>query len=120
MKRGIKQICKNCKLFDERNGECSVIILHEGEKMRIPVDPEDNCFFEQQYFDPTTKAVEEFADEIKQVKIWVENEKGEKVAGDGVVKMEYPEGFFGTPIEENYPDDSEEFKEFMKEFFQED
>lgn len=91
----IKKICGNCKLFDEIKNECCVVILHEGQRLKIPVDREDNCFFENKYFDPTTKALENFTEEVKQVKFWVENEKGEKINGNGVVKIEYPEGFFG-------------------------
>lgn len=90
----IDPICKNCRLFDPKNKICRVVILHEGERINIPVDAEDPCFFEQQYFDPTTKAMEDF-NEIKQVRFWVEDEKGQKTNKNGTVKMEYPEGFFG-------------------------
>jgi len=94
MKKKIEPICKNCRLYNPARGLCSVVILHEGERVNIPVDPTDQCFFEQQYFDPTTGAIEDF-NEIKQVKFWVENDKGQKTNKDGVVKIEYPEGFFG-------------------------
>ena len=90
----IKKICKNCKLFDPSKSECAVVILHEGKRINIPVESNDPCFFEQEYFDPTTKAIENL-NEIKEVKFWVENEKGEKTSGDGTVKMEYPEDFWG-------------------------
>lgn len=95
----IQRICNNCKLFNPHSSECSVVILHEGERHRIPVDPQDECFFEGMYFDPTTKAMEDFAGDIKEVKFWVENEKGEKTNKNGTVKMEYPEGFFGKNAE---------------------
>ena len=39
------------------------------------------------------------ADEIKEVKFWVENEKGEKIDGNGIVKIEYPKGFFAPIID---------------------
>lgn len=93
--KNIKKICANCKLFDPSKSICSVVILHEGKRHKIPVEASDNCFFEGEYFDPTTNALEVFADEIKEVKFWVENQEGEKIKGDGVVKIEYPEGFFG-------------------------
>lgn len=92
----IQRICKNCKLYDPSRGECSVVILHEGQRVKIPVDPQDECFYEGVYFDPTTKAMEDFSGDIQQVKFWVENDKGQKTDKNGVVKMEYPEGFFGT------------------------
>ena len=94
----IKKICGNCKLFDESKNQCCVVVLHEGQRIKIPVSAEDDCFFEKDYFDPTTKAMEKFSEEIKQVKFWVENENGEKTNQNGVVKIEYPEGFFGDDI----------------------
>lgn len=95
-KKQIKKICNNCRLYNPEQHNCSVVILHEGQRHRIPVSPEDACFFEGEYFDPTTKAIDSFAAEIKEVKFWVENKDGEKIDGDGVVKIEYPEGFFGV------------------------
>jgi hypothetical protein len=95
-KKEIKKICMNCKLFDAENSTCAVVVLHEGQRLRLPVSAEDACFFEGQYFDPTTQAKQSFADEIKQVRFWVENKDGEKTDGDGIVKIEYPEGFFGV------------------------
>lgn len=98
-KKQVERICNNCRLFNPKARECSVVILVEGNRHRIPVDAEDPCFFEGEYFDPTTKAMENFAENIQEVKFWVENDKGEKTAGDGIVKMEYPEGFFGEDEE---------------------
>lgn len=94
-KKQIKRICKNCKLYDPQQNHCSVIILHEGARVHLPVDPADPCFYEGEYFDPTTKAIENFADDLKEVKFWVENEEGQRIGGEGIVKMEYPEGFLG-------------------------
>ncbi len=101
MKSGkkIEHICKNCKLYDPSKNECCVVILHEGERLKLPVEPNDTCFFEGECFDPTTAALESFAKEIQQVRFWVENEEGKPTNGDGVVKMEYPEGFFGENIQ---------------------
>lgn len=100
MKKQIERICKNCKLFNPQKLECSVVVLNEGKRYRLPVDPGDSCFFEEEYFDPTTKAMEAFGEDVKEVKFWVENEKGEKTSGNGTVKMEYPEGFFGKSLTE--------------------
>jgi hypothetical protein len=91
----IERICRNCKLFNPDTSECAVVILYEGQRLRLPVLAHEPCFFESQYFDPTTKAMEDFAGDIQQVRFWVENDKGEKTNGDGIVKIEYPEGFFG-------------------------
>lgn len=101
-KKEIQKVCKNCKLFNPSTSECSVVIIHEGQRCKLPVIAEEACFFEGMYFDPTTKAMESFSEDIKEVKFWVENEKGEKTNGDGVVKIEYPEGFFGDELEEKF------------------
>lgn len=95
MKKQIAKICKNCKLYNPAKNHCSVVILHEGERIHIPVDSIDPCFFEGEYFDPTSKAMESFIEDVKEVRFWVEDEQGEKTAGDGVVKIEYPDNFFG-------------------------
>lgn len=97
--KNIQKICGNCKLFDPQKNECGVTILHEGNRVKLPVSSEDSCFFEEEYFDPTTKALDNFSNEIQEVKFWVENQKGEKTNGNGVVKIEYPEGFFGKNID---------------------
>jgi hypothetical protein len=100
-KKCIERICGNCQLFDEQKQECAVVILHEGERHHLPVEAKDSCFYEQEYFDPTTKAIEDF-NEIQEVQFWVENPKGEKVDGNGIVKMRYPtKGFFGVGAEED-------------------
>lgn len=99
MRRSISKICKNCKLFDLNKSECSILILHEGKKIRLPVDANDSCFYEGEYFDPISNIQENFAHDVKQVRIWVEDEKGEKTNENGTVKIEYPEGFFGENID---------------------
>jgi hypothetical protein len=92
-KKQVERICRNCKLFDASKSECAIVVLHEGQRHRLPVLAHEPCFFEGAYFDPTTKAVEDFAGDIKEVKFWVEDKHGQKTDGDGTVKMEYPEGF---------------------------
>lgn len=102
----IERICSNCRLFDGLNRLCTVVILINEKKINIPVDAEDPCFFEQEFvakhevaFADGKKIVEEKftpADELQQVRLWVEDPKtGEKTDKDGIVKIEYPEGFFG-------------------------
>lgn len=100
MKKNIKRICKNCRLFDPAKSECSVVVLFEGQRTKLPVLAEEACFFEEMYFDPTTKAMEDFAEDIQQVRFWVEDAEGQKTDGNGTVKMEYPEGFFGSKIDD--------------------
>tara|TARA_Y100000034_G_scaffold124273_1_gene172216 strand:+ start:2287 stop:2616 length:330 start_codon:yes stop_codon:yes gene_type:complete len=106
----VERICKNCKLFNPETNRCAVVILHGGEKYNLPVDERDTCFFEDQFtaitpkFDRSgnLKSIDEetFTPEIQEVKWWVEDPNtGETTDGDGVVKIEYPQGFFGK--EEN-------------------
>jgi hypothetical protein len=40
--------------------------------------------------------MDELGIDVKQVRWWTEDEKGQKTDGNGVVKIEYPEGFFGS------------------------
>lgn len=91
----IEPKCKNCRLYDSARSICRVVVLHEGERINLPVDAEDQCFFEQTYFDPVTRQFETF-NEVQEVKFWVEDKNGKKTDKDGTVKIEYPEGFFGN------------------------
>ena len=92
--------CKNCLLFD--GNFCKVVILHEGERIHIPVEAEDLCFFENKFEAISQEEkngeilnkTEEFQTEVQEVKFWVEDEEGNKTDGNGVVKIKYPEGFF--------------------------
>ena len=79
-----KPKCKNCRLFDKKNSSCKVSILIDGKKYNMPVDPEDNCHRL------------ELDIPIEQVRWWVEDpESGEQTNKNGIVKIEYPENFFG-------------------------
>lgn len=98
----IDRICNNCKLYDPGTSTCSVVVLHEGNRYRLPVLPKDPCFFEKGVFDPKDEKFDDFAGDIKQVRFWVENEKGQKTDKDGTVKMEYPEGFFGDKADDMF------------------
>lgn len=101
-KKPIEKICNNCRLFDPANKLCKVTVLYEGRKINIPVDPEDSCFFEQEYFDPKTNQKSDF-NEIREIKVWVENETGER-SNKGVVKVEMP-----NEIETSKPEEEDEF-----------
>jgi sugar phosphate isomerase/epimerase len=115
-KKRIERICRNCKLFDPAKSECAVVVLHEGQRLHLPVLAKDPCFFEGEYFDATSKAKEDFAGEIKEVKFWVENKQGQKTDGNGIVKMEYPEGFLGTGADEmlGLDDNDPDVYEYLK------
>lgn len=104
-KKSIERICGNCKLYDPGQCHCAVVIIADelmerelgiqnGTRWHMPVDSKDKCVYEEKYFNPTTKATEDF-NEIKEVKFWVENERGQKTDGRGTVKIQYPDGFFG-------------------------
>lgn len=88
-KNKIKEICGNCKLYCPKDRVCSIIILFEGEKKNIPVDAEDLCFFKDSGMN------QGFIEDVQEVKLWTEDEDGKKIDGDGIVKIEYPKGFYG-------------------------
>lgn len=76
--------CKNCLLYDRNKGVCKVAILVDGEQIHLPVFPEDDCHMDQ------------LGIPVQQVRWWVEDRKtGKPTDGDGVVKIEYPNEFFG-------------------------
>ena len=78
----IEQICGNCLLYNHEKSECKVVVLIGGKEYHMPVFPKDKCH------------MEELGIEIQQVRWWVEDEEGRPTAGNGEVKIEYPEGFF--------------------------
>lgn len=76
--------CGNCLLFDRSEEVCKVAILINGNKFHMPVSPEDRCH------------MDELGIPVDQVRWWVEDPKtGEKTNENGVVKIEYPDNFFG-------------------------
>lgn len=83
-KKKVEPICNNCLCFDREKGRCKVAVLIEGKQFHMPVYPGDHCH------------MDELGIPVQQVRWWVEDEKGNPTSGDGVVKMEYPEGFFGN------------------------
>ena len=96
-KKKVKEICKNCKLFNAKESWCQIVVLHEGERHHLPVHPNDKCFFETEFLAANEEGeLETFKPEIKEVKFWVEDPvTGEKTDQDGIVKVQYPDGFFG-------------------------
>lgn len=80
----MEPVCGNCLLFDRGKEICKVAILVEGQTMHMPVDPKDHCH------------MDELGIPVEQVRWWVEDPStGEATDGNGTVKIEYPEGFFG-------------------------
>lgn len=82
-KQPVEPKCKNCLLCDRERGLCKVAVLINGEQVHMPVFPEDNCHFD------------ELGIPVEQVRWFVEDPETGKPAKKGVVKIEYPEGFFG-------------------------
>ena len=109
-KKPVEEICGNCRLFNGDKRICKVVVLYAGERINIPVDPQDKCFYQNKFtaIHPVDKDIkEDFNVDIQEVKFWMEDpvtgEKlGENSKKKGVVKMEYPEGFFGP---ETKPED---------------
>lgn len=108
-KKKIKHICNNCRLFDPGTNRCGVVVLLDGKQTHLPVEPRDPCFFEQEYINPETHLPEDF-NEIRQVKLWVEDEIGDK-SNCGEVKIEYPHGAFGIEDCGDYVDNPFEGEE---------
>jgi hypothetical protein len=92
-KKPVEPICKNCRLFDSVNLQCGVVILHEGKKLNLPVEPNDKCFFESEYIgiNPDNGTQQNFKIEVEQVRAWVEHPKSGEKTESGVVKIEFPE-----------------------------
>jgi hypothetical protein len=85
-KRKVEPKCKNCLLYDRQKGVCKVAILIDGNQYHMPVFPEDHCH------------MDELGIPVQQVRWYVEDPNtGQPTDGDGVVKIEYPEDFFGPP-----------------------
>jgi hypothetical protein len=95
-KRKLKPICRNCVLFAPEQHICKVVILNEGERMNIPVDADDPCFFKNKFIALKNDGQkEQFQPEIDQVRWWVEDPKTGEAAENGIVKVQFPKDFFG-------------------------
>ena len=98
-KKVIEPRCRNCKLYDWEHKACKVIILYEGARINVPMDPNDICLYEDKFIeilpdkDGQFKA-KEFSVKPEQVKMWVENPITGKRSNKGVVKIETPESFW--------------------------
>jgi hypothetical protein len=81
-----KEVCGNCRIYNPEKGTCGVAVLIEGKQYHMPVFPKDKCH------------MEELGIEIQQVRWWVEGQDGKPTDGDGKVKIEYPNNFFGKEL----------------------
>ena len=82
-KKEPEKICGNCLVYNHEKQQCKVAVLIEGKDYYMPVSPKDKCH------------MDELGIPVQQVRWWVEDEKGTPTKGNGTVKIEYPEGFFG-------------------------
>jgi|LakMenEpi03Aug12_release.lakeMendotaPanAssembly.Ray.scaffolds.fasta_scaffold18657_11 hypothetical protein len=76
-----KKKCNNCFCFDREKKVCKVNIIYNGKNLNMPVAASDDCHYI------------ELGVSVEQVRFWEEEAKGKKV-----VKMEYPENFFGKNL----------------------
>lgn len=96
----VEKKCRNCLLYNIQKQHCSVLVLYNGEKINPPTSPDDDCLFEEEYKTINEKGIEEtWKPQVEEVKMWVENEKGERT-DKGIVKIQYPSGFFGVGTDE--------------------
>ena len=82
-KKEIEKICGNCLLYNNEKKECKVAVLIEGQEYHMPVLTRDKCH------------LDELNIPVNQDRWWVEDENGNKIDGNGIVKVEYPTEFFG-------------------------
>jgi len=100
-KKKIEPICKNCLAYDKYRGQCKVVIMHDGERFNLPMEPEDRCFFlEETSYTNESGGEEKFTVDVEQVAFWCEDPTTGERADKGIVKIEYPEGFFGKEVNE--------------------
>ena len=83
-KKTVEPICNNCLLYDRTKGQCKVAALINGKEYHMPVFPQDRCHMDA------------LGIPVQQVRWYVEDPKtGESTTENGIVKIEYPDGFFG-------------------------
>lgn len=39
----LRKICKNCQLYNEKEGVCGVTVVYAGEYLELKVKPNDRC-----------------------------------------------------------------------------
>lgn len=96
-----KHICKNCAIYNFQKKECGVAILYNGEKIHLPTDPNDACFFEEEIETKVENKIEKWTPTVDQVKMWCEDPTTGLKTKKGIVKIEYPVGFFGNGEQPN-------------------
>jgi hypothetical protein len=90
----IEKICKNCRLFNEKENVCGVTVVVRGEHYELPVLPFDECHWEkvdaeiqQELEHKLSKETRAFFQskltyeldkpiEIQQVRMWSDGENG--------------------------------------------
>jgi hypothetical protein len=103
-KRPVEPICGNCKLYNHEKGTCGVAVLYAGREIHIPVDPRDDCFYENEFVpadDDEFADRERLTEHVEQVRWWLEDPETGEQGNKGKVKIEYPDGFFGPEDEPN-------------------
>ena len=74
--------CKNCILYDFKKRHCTVIVLHEGQRLNPPTEPNDACIFENEYKSIHNGEIDVWKPELKELKMFEDN---------GKVKIQYNE-----------------------------
>lgn len=59
-----KLICKKCKLFNDKENVCSVVVVKDGEKFELKTHPNNECFWEKNNI------------EVQEIKIWSDGKDG--------------------------------------------
>lgn len=89
----MERICRNCRLFNDRDNVCGVTVVVEGDHYELPVLPNDPCHWERldseiqhQLKSELTKAEPYFKAklmseldnpiEVKQIRSWSDGENG--------------------------------------------
>jgi hypothetical protein len=99
-KKEIDRICKNCRLYDEKNGICGVNVMISGEAYELPVLPNDSCHWERvdrevegmlerelanveslatherEYFKEKLESEKDYKIEVKQIRTWSDGKDG--------------------------------------------
>jgi len=103
-KQPVEEICGNCKLYNHEKRNCGIAVLYSGQEVHIPVDPLDECFYQNQFVpvsdDKHNLEEEPLTEHVEQVRWWMEDPETGQPSKKGNVKIEYPDGFFGP----NEPD----------------
>jgi len=90
----MKRICKNCKLYNDIDKVCSVVLIMHDEKYELPVLPNDSCHWERadkeiqasledaihtspsRFFQSKLLPEQNIPIEIKQVRAWSDGKNG--------------------------------------------